>query len=338
MKVLLYFESIDKIKKSGIGRAMRHQITALESNGVDYTIDPKDSYDMVHINTLWSSSKKLLKKCNKEGIPAIVHGHSTYEDFRDSFRLWKLIKYWFYPQLTYMYSHAGMIITPTPYSEKLIKGYGLCKKVVNLSNGIDLNEYKKDEAKVEAFKKHFNITNEKIVIGIGFPFERKGLQDFIEVARLNPNIKFIWFGYLQKILTSHKILKAIKHKPDNVIMPGYIDNSIIKGALQYAECLLFPSYEETEGIVVLEALASRCPVLVRDIGVYDPWLTDGVNCLKAKNNAEFNAKLHLIMESDNYEMKENGYKVVEERTLDKIGAKLKQIYEAFYKESKGDKQ
>ena len=65
MKVLLYFESIDKIKKSGIGRAMRHQITALKSAGVDFTIDPKEEYDMVHINTLWASSKKLLKKCNK---------------------------------------------------------------------------------------------------------------------------------------------------------------------------------------------------------------------------------------------------------------------------------
>ena len=337
MKVLLYFESIDKIKKSGIGRAMRHQMTALKSAGVDFTIDPKDSYDMVHINTLWAGSKKLLKKCNKNGVPAIVHGHSTYEDFRDSFRLWKVMKLWFYPQLTYMYKHAGMIITPTPYSEMLIKGYGLCDKVVNVSNGIDLDEYKPDPSKVDAFKKHFNITNQKVVIGIGFPFMRKGLQDFIEVARMNPDITFIWFGHLQRILTSMKILKAIKNKPNNVIMPGYIDNSIIKGAMQYAECLLFPSYEETEGIVVLEALASKLPVLVRDIGVYDPWLKDGKNCLKAKNNTEFNAKLHQIMNSDNSKMIDEGYKVVEERTLEKVGQELKKIYEDFYKEKKGDK-
>lgn len=338
MKVLLYFESIDKIKKSGIGRAMRHQMTALKSAEVDFTIDPKDTYDMVHINTLWAGSKRLLKKCNKKGIPAIVHGHSTYEDFRDSFRLWKVMKLWFYPQLTYMYKHAGMIITPTPYSEKLIKGYGLCSKVTNLSNGIDLNEYQADPKKVEAFKKHFNITDQKVVIGIGFPFMRKGLQDFIEVARMNPDITFIWFGYLQHILTSTKILKAIKNKPSNVIMPGYIDNSIIKGAMQYAECLFFPSYEETEGIVVLEALASHCPVLVRDIGVYDPWLVDSKNCLKAKNNEEFNVKLHQIMNSDNSKMIEEGYKVVEERTLEKIGAKLKKIYEDFYRDSKENKQ
>ena len=334
MKVLLYFESIDKIKKSGIGRAMRHQMAALKSAGVDFTIDPKDSYDMVHINTLWNASKRLLKKCKKNHIPVIVHGHSTYEDFRESFRMWKLIKIWFNSQITYMYKHADMIITPTPYSERLIKGYGLCQNVINLSNGIDLSEYAKDEKKVQAFKEHFNITNQKVIVGIGFPFIRKGIHDFFEIARKHPDITFIWFGYLQRIATQLKILKAIKNRPSNVIMPGYIDNSIIKGALQYATCLLFPSYEETEGIVVLEALASHCPVITRRIGVYDGWLKEGENCYMASNNEEFSNKINELMSKDNTEILENGYKVVEARTLDKIGEKLKQTYEKFYKNFK----
>lgn len=334
MKVLLYFEGAEKIKKSGIGRAMRHQMTALTKAGVDFTIDPKDTYDMVHINTLYSKSKKILKKCNKKGIPAIVHGHSTYEDFRNSFRLWKVMKLWFYPQLTYMYKHAGRIITPTPYSERLIKSYNLCQDVINISNGIDLDEYAPDEAKLEAFKKHFNITDQKVVIGIGFPFERKGIHDFFEVARMNPDITFIWFGHLQKILTTLKILKAIKNRPSNVIMPGYIDNSIIKGAMQYASCLFFPSYEETEGIVVLEALASHLPVLVRRIGVYDEWLIENENCLMGSDNEEFSNKIHELINNDNKKMVDKGYETVKERTLDICGQKLKEAYEEFYNSRK----
>ena len=38
--------------------------------------------------------------------------------------------------------------------------------------------------------------------------------------------------------------------------------------LMRRESFLFPSREETEGIVVLEALASQQQVLVRDIPVY----------------------------------------------------------------------
>src|SRR5574344_1116473 len=333
MKVLLYFEDPETIKTSGIGRAMKHQMIALTSVGVDFTIDPKDSYDMVHINTLWNASEKLLKKCNKKGIPVIVHGHSTYEDFRNSFRCWKLASIWFNHQITYMYKHAGMIITPTTYSKKLIENYHLGPEVVAISNGIEVDDYKKDDEKVKAFKEHFHIKDgQKVVIGIGYPFMRKGILDFFKVAKSFPDVTFIWFGHLQKILTQIKVLSGIKHKPNNVILPGYIDNAIIKGAMQYASCLFFPSYEETEGIVVLEALASHCLTLVRRIGVYDEWLKENENCLMASDNEEFIDKLNHLFANDCHQLVENGYDLVKKRNLAIVGEQLKDTYEKLYQE------
>ena len=66
MKVLLYFEKPEKIKTSGIGRAMRHQIAALTSAGVDFTTNPMDDFDVAHINTYWPDSKRLLKRIKKQ--------------------------------------------------------------------------------------------------------------------------------------------------------------------------------------------------------------------------------------------------------------------------------
>ena len=328
MKVLLYFEKEEKIKKSGIGRALKHQIAALTSAGIEYTLDPKDTYDIAHINTYFPASKRLLKRLKKKHIPVIVHGHSTKEDFQNSFRLWKVMKLWFYPNLMWFYKNADFIITPTQYSKDLIDSYKLGTEVIYVSNGINPQEYAYDEDKIKAFKDFFKIKEgEKVVIGIGFPFNRKGIKDFFAVAKERPDVKFIWFGYLQRILTQINVLKAIKNRPSNVIMPGYIDNAIIKGALRYAECLFFPSYEETEGIVVLEALASNCPVLIRDIRVYADWLQDGRDCYKGKDNKEFLEKLDKIMTSDNSQLVENGYKLVEERTLEKVGQELKTAYE-----------
>lgn len=327
MKVLIYFESQDKIKKSGIGRALKHQMQALTSAGIDFTLDKNDSYDLAHINTYFAKSKKLLKKCKKQGIPAIVHGHSTIEDFKESFALWPLVaKVWYNPNLMYFYKNADHILTPTPYSKRCIDAYNLGTPVDVVSNGIHVDEYAYDEEKIKKFKEHFNIKDEKVVIGVGFPFIRKGLDDFIEVARRFPDVKFIWFGYLQKILQSNKIKKVIRNKPANVIMPGYIANEIIKGAYRYAECLFFPTREETEGIVVLEALASKCPVLVRDIGVYSDWLEDGRDCYKAKDIDGFVDKLNYIFDNDHTTVIENGYKLANSKTLESIGEELKGAY------------
>lgn len=334
MKVLLYFEKPEKIKTSGIGRALKHQIAALTSAGVEYTLNPKDTYDLAHINTYWPDSKKLLKRLQKKHIPCIVHGHSTLEDFRNSFAGWKLMALWFNPNLLYFYKHADFIITPTAYSKRLIDSYNLGTPVIHVSNGINPSEYAYNEASVQAFKNKFHITNEKVVMGVGFPFDRKGIKDFFEVARQKPDIIFIWFGFLKNILVSRDVKKAIKRRPKNVLMPGYIDNSIIKGAYHYSQCLFFPTHEETEGIVVLEALASSCPVLVRDIGVYEDWLTDGVNCYKGKTNDEFIQKLDYIMSHDQKEITKEGLKLAEGLNLDIVGQELKHAYEEVLKNYK----
>ena len=43
MRVLLYTEGEKIIGKSGLGKAIKHQMKALELAGVEYTTDPKDT-------------------------------------------------------------------------------------------------------------------------------------------------------------------------------------------------------------------------------------------------------------------------------------------------------
>ena len=113
-------------------------------------------------------------------------------------------------------------------------------------------------------------------------------------------------------------------------MPGYIDSDVIKGAFLGANCLFFPSKEETEGIVVLEGLASKIPLVVRNIGVYDPWLVDGQNCLMANSIDGFAEKIDYVLNNDLTDIVERGYETVKERSIEKVGEQLKSIYEALY--------
>jgi len=329
MKVLLYSHKQGMLLKSGIGRAFYHQKRACESAGIEYTTDPKDTYDLVHVNIAPAKTIKQFKK----KYPVIVHGHSTVQDFRRSFAYWRFIAPFFYKHLQDIYGLADLIITPTRYSKFLIESMHVVKApVLSLSNGIDLDAYAYKQENVDAFKKYFNIEpNQKVVIGVGLLFERKGIHDFIEVARTMPEVKFIWFGHLSRFATTLFIKKHIKQKPDNLIMAGYVDGSVIKGAFSGSDCVFFPSYEETEGIVVLEALASKTPVVLRDIPVYYDWLFHNNHVLKGHNNFEFKQLIDKVLNKDHSEMIENGYKIVEERSIDKIGLGLKKAYEEAIK-------
>jgi 1,2-diacylglycerol-3-alpha-glucose alpha-1,2-glucosyltransferase len=329
MKVLLYLEGRKSLSKSGIGRAIEHQAQALAYAGVDFTFAEKDTYDLAHLNSYQPHTYRLMKKLQRQGLKVIVHGHSTHEDFRDSFRLWPLMAPIYDHWMDRMYRRADFIITPTEYSKRLISSYlGVKCPVLALSNGIDLDDYAPNPAYKEAFIKAYQIQpQEKVVMGAGFYFKRKGLDDFFEVARQMPEVRFFWFGHLDKGLTQLKILKAIRHKPANVILPGYVPKEIIKGCLQRADAMLFPSHEENEGIVALEALASHLPLVIRDIGVYQGWLTDGVNCYKATDKAGFLACLRKVFASDNKALVDHGYQVAEERSLKLVGEKLKSAYQ-----------
>lgn len=337
LKVLLYFENQKMIAQSGIGRALRLQQAALGPIAdVTVTTDPKcDDYDVLHINTYGVKSMHMVKKAHKMGKKVVYHAHSTYEDFRNSFFGSNLLAPAYKKYLVALYRQADTLVTPTPYSKSLLENYGLTQPIYPVSNGIDLKKYQPDEEKIQAYKEYFDIKpGQKVVMSVGLFFERKGLFDFVELAKRHPEITFIWFGNTNLFIVPGKVRYVIEHHPDNLIFPGYITGDIIRGAYAGADLFLYPSYEETEGIVVLEALASKQNLLVRDIPVYDGWLVDQENCYKAKDLDDFDQQMEAILAGDRPDLTEAGYRVVQERDLHQVGHILDDVYRATLEDKK----
>lgn len=329
MKVKLYFENEKGIAKSGIGKALEHQMKALTLNHIDFSKDHdcKD-YDVLHINTVFFGSMKEIKYAKKMNKPIVYHAHSTEEDFRDSFAFSNTIAPLWRKWLIYLYSMGDVIVTPTEYSKKLIEGYGIDKPVHAISNGIDVDIYTYDQTKVQAFRDYFQLRDDqKVVMSVGWLFERKGFDTFCAVAERLPDYTFIWFGDKNLSMPSGNIRKWIENKPENVILPGYISGDIILGAYMSSDVFFFPSREETEGIVVLEALAAKCKVLVRAIPVYEGWLFNGKNCYMANTEDEFAAKITQMVEGQLPDLSACGYQTAEARGFKAIGEQLAAVYQ-----------
>lgn len=329
MKVLLYTENEKILSKSGLGKAIKHQMNALKAVNIEYTTNPKDDFDIAHINFYGLKSYRLAKKLKKQGKKIVYHAHSTEEDFRNSFifsnQVSKLFKKW----LIKCYTLGDAIITPTEYSKKLLQSYGIKNDIYVISNGVELKNFGHNEKAGREFRKKYNFKKEdKIIVGIGLYIERKGIIDFVELAKQMPKYKFIWFGYSPLIFSRKNVRKAVSTKLDNLIFAGYVEQETICQALNGCDVYIAPTYEETEGITIIEVASCKTNMVVRDIPVFDGWLVDGKNVYMARNVNEFKNKIEEIVSGELPSLVQEAYNIAEERKSENIGEKLKNVYQS----------
>ena len=337
VKVLIYSKDYETVKESGVGKAMDHQIKALRLVGCNFTLDEKDDFDLVHINTILPGSVRFASKARKMGKKVIYHGHSTMEDFKNSFIFSNQIAPLFKKWLVYAYRKGDLVLTPTDYSKKILETYGLNRPIEVVSNGIDLDFWQKKPGDRENFYKKYGLNPEKkSIISVGLPIKRKGIDDFLWLAKRMPQYEFIWFGKLDRALMSPEIKKEMEDVPANFHTPGYVNSEDLRQAYAGSDLYAFLTHEETEGIVLLEALATKAKILIRDIEIFEDGFVDGENIYKGKSLDDFQRKIKGILEGDLPDLSEIAYKKAEEKSIEKTGARLLELYERTMKNEIGN--
>ena len=84
MKVYIYKGGQSLVAKSGVGSAIRHQEKMLRAAGVTVTDVWKEA-DVVQINTVLPDSPLVARRARRQGKKVVYYGHSTMEDFKNSF-------------------------------------------------------------------------------------------------------------------------------------------------------------------------------------------------------------------------------------------------------------
>ena len=209
--------------------------------------------------------------------------------------------------------------------------------MVALSNGIDLAAYQRSEEGAKRFRDAYCLaSSRKVVLGVGHYIERKGILDFVEMAKRYPQYDFIWFGSTPSALIPAKIRKAVRTQLPNLQFPGFVGKEELMDAYSGSDLFFFPTLEETEGIVMLEAMAMETPVLTRDIPVYEGWLEHGRTVYKGRGQEDFARLLPDILEGRLPRLTEEAYRLVQENSITKIGDALAGIYEGLFAEEKAE--
>ncbi len=331
MKICLYLEFyhflgglLFKNIGTGLLSSYQNQKKTLESLGLPYVEKWDNSCDILQINTPWLKSLWLIKKARRQGKRIIIWSHVTAEDAREVFWFNK----YFFPlikkYLTYAYGLADLVFCPSAHTKSLLTAYGLApEKLVVQSNGVDLTSFYPDQDKRLDYRQQYNLKD--LVIGtVGLVIPRKGIHTFLTLAKQYPQYQFAWFG---KIYSGWLAKPLPKKLPPNVRFTGYVKDA--NAMFNSLDIFIFPSFEENQGMVLLEAAAIGLPIIARDIPAYNPWLRAGENCLKAKSDDEFTSCLERLLNDPDLKKKlsDNAKVLAQEENISAQNKKLLTIYQ-----------
>lgn len=235
--------------------------------------------------------------------------------------------------LTY---EAWRVICCSDYMVSHIKwAFGLPKdKLVMVPNGVDAEAYAKiGNDDLSRFRSKFALPEEKIVLFVGRLVHEKGVHVLVNaVSRVleKVNAKFIIVGngYMKEQLSNIVKNMGFAHK---VMFTGFVDDETLKKLQKCADVSVVPSLFEPFGIVALEAMAAKSPVVVSDTGGLSEIVEHDVTGVKvyADNLESLAWGITKVLTDDSYAnwLRNNAYKRIQEKyDWNKIAQQTKTIY------------
>jgi len=268
--------------------------------------------------------------------PLLVTMHSTEIGRRDGIhtsteRMIAETEAW----LTY---EAWKVICCSQYMVSHVKwAFGLPDdKLVMVPNGVDQQVYenvrKQDDLK--GFRTAFALPEEKLVLFVGRLVYEKGAHVLINaipkiLEKVNAKFVIVGSGYMKDQLSNIVRSMGLEHK---VLFTGFMDEASLLKLQCCADVSVVPSLFEPFGIVALEAMAAKSPVVVSDTGGLGEIVEHDVTGVKVySNNVEslaWGITKVLLDEKYRNTLRENAYRRIQERySWDRIAQQTEKIYE-----------
>lgn len=209
-------------------------------------------------------------------------------------------------------------------------GKHLSKKMRTIPGGVDNNvDFTKDLSWIDQ-KYHFK--HEKMVLFTGRLTQHKGVDYLIKAARqIKAEIVILGDGpernYLERLITQYKL--------ENVHMLGYFSQRLgkINDFYQRADVYVAPSvWDEPLGLVILEAMIHKTPVVVTRKGGVTTVVKDGFNgfLVRPKSANMIAEHVNILLKDDKLraKMAENAYRSVNKKfSWEKISDKFYHVYQ-----------
>ncbi|WP_166264051.1 glycosyltransferase [Marinobacter caseinilyticus] len=292
--------------------------------------------DIIHLHhPFWLGSLGLFV-AHRLNVPAVYTYHTRLEHYAHFVPL---------PGMLFrnLISHAlikrfankcDAVIVPTYSTEEYLRMIGVKSSTYVQPTGIEFERFQGVENKdIEALRNRLGIGDEKVFISVSRLSNEKNIDFMIEAIASLKEHTAIPFRFLM-IGDGHQ-RERLQARIDDL---GLQDCFTLVGAVapedmatyyRLGDVFLFASKSETQGMVILEAMAAGLPVVaVRSSGI-DDVVRQGYNGFKTpENRDQWRARVTSLLEDDTLRrtLSENATAFAKDYSIEQFAGDVKEIY------------
>ncbi|MGZ8258073.1 MAG: glycosyltransferase [Methylotenera sp.] len=285
----IYFDPEDKLMK--YGEAMK-LLPALR----------REEYDMIHVHTPFIAHYLGLKLARKLNIPCIETYHTFFEDYLHHYLPW--VPQFLARGMARMISKRqcnalDAIVAPSNPMLDVLRGYGVKVAAEVIPTGLQEHSFKEADGKAFRVKYGIALDRPKLLYVGRVAFE-KNIDFLLWMIKIlseeRPDILLVVTGEGPAEASLRKLTKTLGIE-ENVMFIGYLDrHTELNACYESADVFVFASKSETQGLVILEAMAQGTPVVaIAELGTASILVEGHGALISAENTLEFAEKVHQLL-------------------------------------------
>jgi glycosyltransferase involved in cell wall biosynthesis len=302
--------------------------------GLSKILPKLDKLDIIHAQSPFSVGWLAYRVSKKLKLPLVMTYHTLYPEYITCYipRFKKILRYFTTLQNRFYCNKCDLVISPSPQMKEKLISYGVKTRIEVLPTGLDLDLLQGGNG--DEFRKKYNIPSfKKILLFMGRLGREKNVKFLIdcipEIIKVLPNILLIISGEgvaLDELKAQVNELKI----NDYVMFLGFLDKTDWVNCYNAADLFVFSSLTETQGLVLLEAMATGTPVVaVGALGVLDVLKGEKGGLLSSLDKKEFSQKVIIMLtDKELYERKKKeALERAQEISSTTMAKKLISLYE-----------
>jgi len=285
----IYFDPEDKLMKYGEAVKL---LPALE----------QEKYDIVHVHTPFVAHYLGLKLAAQLNIPCIETYHTFFEDYLHHYLPWmpKSIARGIARMISKRQCNAvDAIVAPSNPMLDVLRKYGVNVLSEVIPTGLQDSSFAAADGQL--FRLKYGIPLDRpMLLYVGRVAFEKNIDFLLEMTKLlaekRPDVLLVVTGEGPAEASLHKLAKTLEIEK-NVQFIGYLDrNKELNACYESADIFVFASKSETQGLVLLEAMAQATPVVaIAELGTASI-LVEGKGALIAPDDTtQFAERVHQLL-------------------------------------------